>query len=60
MLQADKRLKCDRMLRTFKSLSGHIADLHVALESHEEKLEPNYNWLIYVCIKPGGPTEAWI
>ena len=43
MLQADKRLKCDRMLRTFKSLSGHIADLHVALESHEEKLEPNYN-----------------
>lgn len=43
MLQADKCLKCDRMLGTFNSLSGHIADLRVALESHEEKLEPDYN-----------------
>lgn len=39
MLKADK---CHRMIGTFKSLSGHIADLHVDSESQKESLEPNY------------------
>lgn len=43
------------MLGTFKSLPGHIADLHVALKIHEEKLEPNYHGLTYMSVTTGGP-----